>query len=197
VAEQIKIVKLNCANCGGVLEIHEDMDQFACGYCGSAQIVERRGGTVALKLVVDAVARVQVGTDRTAAELALIRLEKELASAHAQWQAAGAKFNQSNNPSSPPAIIGMVLASVVGVLGLLILGANLDASAKGPDVGSLVLSVVLLGGAIAAFIFCLRQNAEAGKRHAAKRLEFEAPYEQRIQELEQSIKKNREMVDDS
>jgi ribosomal protein S27AE len=134
VAEQIKIVNLNCANCGGILEVHGDMDQFACGYCGSVQIVERRGGTVALRLVVDAVARVQVGTDRTAAELALVRLEKELATVHAKLQAARMNF-----------------------------------------------------GPISRFF----------KFAAAKRLEFEAPYAQRIQELEQLIKKNREMVADS
>jgi len=85
-SEQLRIVSLNCTNCGGVLEIHGDMDRFACGYCGSAQIVERRGGTVALRLMVDAVARVQVGTDKTAAELAIVRLEREIASTYAQWQ---------------------------------------------------------------------------------------------------------------
>ncbi len=187
-AEQIKIVNLNCANCGGVLEIQSHIERFACGYCGSAQIVERRGGTVALKLVVDAVARVQVGTDRTAAELALVRLEKELASANAQWQAATVKFNQSNNPSSPIAIVGMVLAGFVGLLALGNIG-------KASNDGSLVLPIVWLGGAIAAFAVCLRENIAAGKRHVAKRVEFEAPYGKRIQEIEQLMKKTREIVD--
>jgi hypothetical protein len=54
------------------------MTKFACGYCGAEQIVERRGGTVALKPIADAIARVQVGTDKTAAELALKRLPQEL-----------------------------------------------------------------------------------------------------------------------
>jgi ribosomal protein S27AE len=189
VAEQIKIVKLNCANCGGVLEIHGDMDQFACGYCGSAQIVERRGGTVALRLVVDAVARVQVGTDRTAAELAIVRLEKELATVNAQRQAATVKFNQSNNSSSPVAIVGMVLACFVGLLALGNIG-------KASNDGSLVLPICWLVGAIAAFVVCLRENIAAGKRHVAKRVEFEAPYEKRKQEIEQLMKKTREIVDD-
>ncbi len=54
------------------------MEQFTCGYCGSSQVVERFGGTVILKPIADAVAKVQIGTDRTAAELALVRLKTEL-----------------------------------------------------------------------------------------------------------------------
>ncbi len=85
-AEQIKVVNLNCPSCGAPLEIHGDMERFACGHCGSEQIVLRRGGTIGLRLVADAVARVQVGTDKTAAELALVRLDKEVGAAQARWQ---------------------------------------------------------------------------------------------------------------
>lgn len=56
------------------------MSTFACGYCGAGVAVQRRGGTISLSLE-DAVARVQVGTDKTAAELALKRLKEELAEA--------------------------------------------------------------------------------------------------------------------
>ena len=54
------------------------METFACGYCGASQIVERHGGTVSLKLVNDAIQKVQQGTDKTAAELAIKRLTKDL-----------------------------------------------------------------------------------------------------------------------
>lgn len=91
-AEQLKIVNLKCLNCGGVLEIDVDMERFACGYCGSQQMVQRRGGTVALRPVVDAVARIQVGTDKTAAELALVRLGQELAQAQARLASVDAEF---------------------------------------------------------------------------------------------------------
>jgi hypothetical protein len=61
------------------LEITPDMDTFACGYCGTQQTVQRRGGTVSLKQIGEAIARVQVGTDRTAAELTIQRLQHDLA----------------------------------------------------------------------------------------------------------------------
>jgi hypothetical protein len=46
------------------------------------------------------------------------------------------------------------------------------------------------------FVVCLRENIAAGKRHVAKRAEFEAPFEKRMQDIEQLMKKTREIVDD-
>lgn len=69
---------MKCASCGAGLQITPDMDYFVCGYCGASLSVARQGGTVALKLVTDSIAKVQAGTDRTAAELALVRLPKEI-----------------------------------------------------------------------------------------------------------------------
>ena len=79
------ILNLKCANCGANLEISPDTINFACGYCGSAQIVQRRGGTVSLKLVTDAISKVQVGTDKTAAELSIRRLKGEVAQLEIQY----------------------------------------------------------------------------------------------------------------
>lgn len=76
--QQASIVTLNCKNCGASLNITSDMDSFACGFCGTQQVVERRGGTLFLKLITDAITRVQAGTDKAGAELALQRLEKDL-----------------------------------------------------------------------------------------------------------------------
>jgi DNA-directed RNA polymerase subunit RPC12/RpoP len=73
------MIKMGCANCGAPLEITPDMDVFACSYCGSQQRVERKGGTVALRRVEAAIEAVQRGTDRMAAELALARLQRDLA----------------------------------------------------------------------------------------------------------------------
>ena len=74
----MKAIAMKCASCGAGLQITPDMDHFACGYCGISLSVVRRGGTVALNLVADSIAKVQAGTDRTAAELALVRLSNEI-----------------------------------------------------------------------------------------------------------------------
>lgn len=73
-----EIIRLTCPTCGGKLEVTEDIERFACSYCGNEHVVIRRGGVVSLKPVVEQLEQVKVGTDRTASELALVRLEKEI-----------------------------------------------------------------------------------------------------------------------
>ncbi|MFC1744834.1 hypothetical protein ACFL35_12660 [Candidatus Riflebacteria bacterium] len=79
-------ITLTCPSCNGKLEITPDMDRFACGYCGNEHIVKRAGGVVQLEAVTQAihgvkaeVKGVKVGVDKTAAELAIVRLRKEIA----------------------------------------------------------------------------------------------------------------------
>lgn len=82
--EILRILTLKCPSCGADLEITSDMTSFACGYCGTQQMVQRRGGSVSLKLIGDAIARVQLGTDRTASELAIRRIREELTTVEAE-----------------------------------------------------------------------------------------------------------------
>ncbi|MBK6999041.1 MAG: hypothetical protein IPH35_03375 [Rhodoferax sp.] len=83
---ELKGLCLKCPNCGATLEVAPDLNQFSCGYCGSEQVVLRRGGTVALSLIGDAITKVQVGTDKTAAELAIKRLRDDLTKEAVQCQ---------------------------------------------------------------------------------------------------------------
>jgi hypothetical protein len=67
--------------------VYDDVERFACGYCGSAMIVQRRGGIIALKAVTEAIQKVHAGTDKTAAELALFRLRQDRGETMAQFSA--------------------------------------------------------------------------------------------------------------
>ncbi len=78
----VRVIKLSCVGCGSNLDISQDMNKLACGHCGTQQIVERSGGAIHLRGVAEALSKVQVGTDRTAAELAITRLSKELEYLH-------------------------------------------------------------------------------------------------------------------
>ena|GEM_PF-3226017 len=73
-----EIIKLTCPSCGAKLDLTKDVERFACSHCGNEHIVVRRGGIVSLKPVVEALEKVEAGTDRTASELAMARLEKEI-----------------------------------------------------------------------------------------------------------------------
>src|SRR2546422_388213 len=76
--EMVDFVSLSCKSCGGRLQVSTKADRFACGYCGTELLVERTGGTVSLRVVEESLAKISVGTDKTAAELAIQRLTKEL-----------------------------------------------------------------------------------------------------------------------
>ena len=54
------------------------MNRFACGHCGNEHIVRRSGGTISLTPVVEGLRKVQSGVDKTASELAIVRLKKEI-----------------------------------------------------------------------------------------------------------------------
>ena len=71
-------VTLTCPSCGGQLEISRDIDRFACAHCGREHLVNRSGGIVSLSPVIDALKKVGVGVDKTAAELAIVRLKNEI-----------------------------------------------------------------------------------------------------------------------
>lgn len=61
------LLNLSCVNCSAPLQITDDVDRFACSYCGASQMVERKGGAVTLRRMENAIHAVQRGTDRTAA----------------------------------------------------------------------------------------------------------------------------------
>lgn len=73
----IDCISMSCPNCGAKLEVAHDGERLACGHCGTESMVRRRGGAVSLRPVVEAIRRVQSGTDRTAAELAIARLRHD------------------------------------------------------------------------------------------------------------------------
>ena len=80
----VPLLTLSCANCSAPLQVAADLERFTCSYCGTAQIVERSGGVISTRKLEAAINAVQRGTDRTAAELAMPRLDRELDALMAQ-----------------------------------------------------------------------------------------------------------------
>jgi predicted RNA-binding Zn-ribbon protein involved in translation (DUF1610 family) len=82
----VDFVTLSCPTCGGELQITDNIERFACAHCGREHLVIRSGGIVALSPVVQAIERVGLGVDKTASELAILRLQKEIAELMEQRQ---------------------------------------------------------------------------------------------------------------
>ena len=170
----MKVIALKCANCGAKLEVDDDMSRFACAYCGVEQYVERRGGTVSLRLV-DAIQKVQAGTDKIAAELALRRLDEELTIT---------EFNLSQESLSAAWVVGLSGATVF-FMGIFILIYSLIVllpdSSTGVDMGV----VFILGGA--ALLWVAMKKWKGTKRRIAN-------LEVRCEEIRAAIAKNKEII---
>lgn len=129
-----EFVSLTCPSCGSKLQVGNDLERFACGYCGNELVVKRGGGIVSLSPVVEGLQRVEravqhldvgmqrvgAGVDTTASELALQRLEKELVAVESQLASV---------PSGRP---GCAVALVIfGVIGLLLSSGSVEWIAGG------------------------------------------------------------------
>lgn len=178
----LKFIPVKCAGCGGNLDITPEMENFSCGYCGTAQVVQRSGGTISLKVVGDAIKRVQVGTDKTAAELAIKRLTGELAfmqqaiSDNAFMKRA--KITDSNK-------LFWILFFIVSFFDFII------SLALGGIFGSVFFFVVLIGSAV--FLFYV-----ATEKSGSIAAEFDARQDtlmENARQLQLKINKNRQFVD--
>ena len=163
-------VSLACPHCGGKLEITSDIDRFACMYCGSEQIVNRRGGIISLSLITDAIDKVAVGTDKTAAELALVRLEKELAKLDDDKEQTLLEYPK---PSLSPLSI---ISIGIGIVGLL----------------SKNITVGFVGILFGIFLIVLYNNSY--KSWESNVETYIIPIEKQIEETQSQYKKNQTIV---
>lgn len=89
----LSVFNLKCASCNANLEIKPETTTFVCGFCGASQVVERHGGVISLKLLTDSISKVQAGTDKTAAELAIRRIKEELSDVDVEFKRANLLMN--------------------------------------------------------------------------------------------------------
>lgn len=182
------LLKLACVNCGAPLEIGADLDVFACGFCGSQQRVERKGGVVALRRVETAIKAVQRGTDRTAAELALSRLSRELSEAEEQQQYASDAAIESRES----ALRGRGMLTLVTLFGVVLAGLVLQAAlpSSTPGFVTFLVSIVWYIAIGAAPIFVFRTTRlPPGTSSEVVRLD------EAVRKLKSQIAANRAILD--
>jgi hypothetical protein len=197
----MKAVSLKCSSCGAGLSIPPDIDHLACSFCGSEQIVNRVGGIITLKPDTDAIRQVQIGTDRTAAELALHRLGQEWN--HAIWERGNlATYWQQQCTSAGASTKGnyLVLAIVLGVVCLMSVDIILQLILRflpspWPQVIALFLGIIA-AGMLFVFLFTKGQKkAQAEEMEvAAHRDEALRQIDLRLQSLTEQIERNRRIV---
>lgn len=186
-----KFVALKCQSCGGSLEVYDDVDRFACGYCRTEMIVQRRGGTVTLKAVTEAIHRVQIGTDKTAAELAIPRIQEEMRKC-----AEHRNFIMAASLNLPP--VGGAYVFVTLICGLLTF--MLPATAFAPSGNVLVSLLLTLLFGLLTFV-CAKLTGRTYSFYKAERERLGtvrandlAAVEQRLEELNRQLAEKRAVV---
>ena len=126
-------ITLSCPSCGYKLQITEDIDRFACVACGNEHIINRSGGIVTLKPVIDSIKSVQVGVDRTASEVAIVRLKQEIKELESEYSTADdalkealseAKLQKAASDDKTPWKLIIVMAVVLTIILLIIPGTR-------------------------------------------------------------------------
>jgi hypothetical protein len=115
-------VSLTCPSCNGKLQIGKDLERFACGYCGTEFVVNRGGGIVSLSPVVEGLKRVERGVDKTASELAIARLSKDIDGLERQWASVASEDNMALYLWGIGLLIISPVASNGNTTGLLVVG---------------------------------------------------------------------------
>jgi DNA-directed RNA polymerase subunit RPC12/RpoP len=142
------LITLSCPSCGGVLEVTQNTEQLVCSYCGQRHVVKHEGTTLSLSPVLDALNQVKAGVDRTAAELAIVRLQKEIAELNTNRTAfLGANPKPVSKASNLVfAILAVVIGSLIALTGLCaLMGNSLKSSLPILLVGIIILGAGVLG----------------------------------------------------
>src|SRR5271157_5205529 len=73
-----EFITLSCPSCGGKLDVNPKMEYLFCSFCGQKQMLRHHDGAVSLAPVLEVMEGVKIGVDKTASELAIVRLQKEI-----------------------------------------------------------------------------------------------------------------------
>jgi hypothetical protein len=116
-------ITLTCPSCGGKLKVTDQIHLLACRNCGNEHMVHRDDGSIYLAPLTQDVRHIRVGVDKTAAELAVARLTKEIDALEREVDATRALSDEAW--VGPPDLIkGLSFGGVVGLFLWIGNGAN-------------------------------------------------------------------------
>lgn len=146
----MRLVSLNCNQCGAPLEVPEKVQFVTCGYCSARLSIQRSGGAVYSQ----ALDEVEKRTEQIADDLETIKLQNELASLDRQWMLDRDKYRVKGRdgeysvPSQAGSIVGMILAAGFGLF-WTVGAASMGAPFFFPLFG-IVFVILAIGGGISS-----------------------------------------------
>lgn len=218
--DKISVIRLGCVGCGAALEIGQDVNQLACGHCGTSQVVQREGGAIHLKELAHTLSRVQAGTDKTAAELAIARLtqERDQTTVHRQKYVNERTIHRHNrirfwrtaiDNKYYELLIVFILGMFIGGVFILGTGAALFGLKQGGTSTDVVLFLSVLGAIVGGAIAYKLDLRLTGRTPSEMRRDWEQEigaldadlqatqiaYEKRMREYGERIQKYRQIAD--
>lgn len=156
------LITLTCPTCGAKLKLGADTNLVYCTSCGNEHLVQRGDGSIYLAPMAANVAQIRTGVDKTAAELAVVRLTKELQELDQQLDAATKKdYSYLVGIKSADGGIGMfALLVLIVIVGL----SFFPALTMGHGWIALTLIVVACVG---FFVFVIGAGKQMDKRRIA------------------------------
>jgi len=92
-----KLICLKCPSCGADIDVTDNVERFRCEFCKSNIKVQHSTDGSSHLGVIEVLKIVQTGVDKTASELAIVRLKKELEEI----------YRQRKDPELDPKIISL------------------------------------------------------------------------------------------
>lgn len=182
-------ITLSCPSCGAQLQITNDIERFACSHCGQEHIIRRGGGVISLSPVVGAINDVRTGVDRTAAELSIIRLQKEIADLYDKKK----EFVKQNPKPKisfwvAVALIPGIVITMVGICTIISIPENRDLS----NYSILFICGLLPTFVVGLLVFYLRRrNMKYWKESLLNNL---YPLNEQIAKKQDQLKRAQELV---
>lgn len=173
-------ITLSCPACGGKLQITKDIDRFACAHCGQEHLVRREGGIVYLAPLVEGIQRIQTGVDKTAAELAVVRLTKEIGEIENRFRTISAyPLNDLQAPSFWEKSLP-ILSSIVLLIGFFSLSG-----------AGLFLILLAIAGLVTAGVL----NTKRTRAIQAQRDEMLTELQAQLRQKQMLLSKNHRIAD--
>ena len=150
-----EVAALTCTKCGSQLELPQGISQFACGHCGVQHTVNRGGGIVSIEPIVEGLDEIREGTDRTSSELAIGRLNDEMASIKREIQTIQATSGLSS-------ALGSLVGYSIALIGAAFACVAVTAMSDGMELG-IILLLLGLGGIVGGGFLVTRPKRKKKK----------------------------------
>ncbi len=143
----MRLVSLNCNQCGAPLEVPEKVQFVTCDYCSARLSIHRQGNAV----YSEALDEIERRTGQIAEDLETIKIQNELESLDRQWMLDRDRFKVKGQdghysvPSQAGSMVGMILAAGFGVF-WTVTAASMGAPGFFPLFGIMFVIVAIAGG---------------------------------------------------